>query len=259
MSGIIAIMIGLLALALPLHLWHLLYPSSDWALLFLLPLACCLFYVSFSLTLSVFKERLKVMVRASSPLAARLTGRFRAVFVASFFIVVALPVLAWQALTVGPEELACLAALCLVAGCLSICIQAWLRTHLTDIFARSLGMMFGAIAAALVFIPVLSWINWKNFVSHTEDFRTLTISQAIALGMQELPARRSFVAEFLAPFYAVEAIKLWLSAKFSSKLSSLRWITIIFSIDSAFVGFVVAHAYVMLTDFAQQMIKRTNR
>lgn len=252
-SAIIAIVIGLFAL--PLHLWRLLYPSSDWATLFLLPLAFCLFYVSFSLTLSVFKERLKVMVRASSPLAARLTGRFRAGFVASLFLVVALPTLAWQALTVSPREFSCLAALCLFAGYLSIRIQAWLRFHLTDIFARYLGMMFGAVVAALVFIPVLTWINYWSFVSHSGEFRTATFSDAIALGMRELPARRSFVAEMLAPFFAVEAIKLLLAAQFNS----LRWITIIFSIHSALVCFVVAHACVMLTDFAQQMIKRPNR
>lgn len=65
--------------------------------------------------------------------------------------------------------------------------------------------------------------------------------------MQDLPQRRGWIAEILAPMYAIDTVKLWLVAQ----LGSSQLITVLFSFETALVSFVVAHASAVLTNFVQ--------
>ena len=134
----------------------------------------------------------------------------------------------------------------LVASYISLRIQDILDAHLRQPYSGAMGLTLGAYLAALMFIPLLAWISW-NFVEYRGEFRTADFSKAVTLGMQELPARRGWISEVLAPLYAIEAGKLWLVVQ----LGSSRWATILFSLDTTLVGFILARTAAIITNFAQ--------
>ena len=162
--------------------------------------------------------------------------------VAFGFTAVAMPVLSWQALSSKPAEMMGIGALCLLAGALSLMSQAWLIRHLHIPFTRSTGMTIGTVVIAVVFVPILAWINW-NYVSHPGEMVGLV--EAMQIGINELPVRRGWIAELLAGFYGAEAAKWWFVLKFKSSY----WVMVLFSLDSALVAFIVAKAFVVLTEF----------
>jgi len=241
-------------LVLPLHLWRTLYPASDWALLFLVFLAVALFVGIFPLATSLYQTKLNIAVRSTSPFSKFLTGRVHAGFVAFIFIAAALPVLAWLALTASTVEVVGLVVLSAAAGSSSLGIRAWLRSHLTSLFARSAGIKIGTVATAIVFVPILAWINW-NYAPHPGEIRTASLSQAITFAINELPARRGWIAEVLSVFYAMDAAKLWVSVQPSIPQRA----TILFSLDSALASFVVASTGAILTNSVSYMIEGTDQ
>lgn len=250
MKAIGIICLAAISLLVPLLLWSSLYPQSDWAAAVLIPLAIGIFIGWYAPAAALARARLQVAIRATSWLSRWMTGRLGAALAAFLFTLAAVPVLAWQALTAAPEEALGLAALPLVAGGLSLGVQAMLRPHMNPPFARSAGIAAGTWGAALMFLPVLAWLNW-SFASHPGAFRGASLDQAVMLGMQALPERRGPIAEFLSVFYAWDAAKLWLAVTFGS----WRGVTILFSINAALVAIIVARASAVLTDFVQHVVE----
>ena len=93
-----------------------------------------------------------------------------------------------------------------------------------------------------MFVPLVAWVNW-SYVSYPAELRDIDLSQAVLLGLQELPRRGGWVSEVLSPLFAYDAIKLWIVLQ----LGASRLATIIFSIDTALVSFIVARCIVTLT------------
>lgn len=246
-----------ITLVLPLYLWRELYPSSDWALLFLVFLAVVLFIGVFSLTTSLHQTKMKIAVRSTSPFSKFFTGRFYAGFVALVFIGAALPVLAWQSLTAQPVEAACLLVLSIVAGSASFGISAWLQSHLTSLFAQSAGIKIGTIATAIVFVPILIWIN-LNYVSHPGELhpeKNISLIKAVLFAINELPPRRGWIAEALSVFYAMDTAKLWLVGEFRA----FQWVTILYVLDSALISFVVSSVGTIIPNSISYMLERTHQ
>lgn len=238
------------ALLLPLLLWRSLYPVSDWSVLFLAVLAVLLFAGTYSPTAAVYRARLNLMLRARSRFSGLLTGRLHAAVAAIAFSAVALPVLAWQALTATPAEMTALGVLSIAASGLSFGSRAWLQHDFTPHFVRPVAVTTGALVAAVAFLPVLVWINF-NLVPRPGAIQTQSLSQAIMAAIGQLPDRRGWIAEILSVLYAFDAAKLWVAAH----LRASRWPAILFSLDAALVGFVVARASTTLTGFISDRIE----
>ena len=254
MKKLFAATLATVTLALPLHLWRVIYPASDWAALFLAALAAALFIVMYKISASLHRAKLNIAVLATSTYSKFLTGRLHAVITATAFIIVVLPVLAWQALTATIVEVAGLFILSVVAGSCSLAARIWLQRHLTPLFARSAGIKIGTIIPTIIFIPLLAWINW-NYVAYSGEMRTANLSQAITFGINELPPRRGWIAEILSAFYAMDGAKLWLLLQSGSP----RWVTILFSLDSALAGFAVSASSSILSLFVTDLTDRADR
>ncbi len=240
-------------LALPLYLWSTLYPATEWSLLAIVPLAVMLFIGSWTPAVALKRAWFLAALQPESSLSKILTGRIYAFTYSVIFIAIAIPILTWQALTAAREEILGLAALFLAASSLSLWMQPWLQHHFQQPFSCSAGITFGAWIAAIVFIPVIAWINW-NFVYHPGYLQTSSLDEAIRQAMKELPPRRGWTAEVLAPLYAIEATKLWMVVQ----LGPSRWVTILYSLDTAFIGFIVAKTSTLLTNFVQIFNRRNH-
>ena len=88
----------------------------------------------------------------------------------------------------------------------------------------------------------------------SSDLSTANLSQAITLGINELPPRRGWIAEILSAFYAMDGAKLWLLLQSGSS----RWATILFSIDSALGGFAVSASSSILSFLVTDLTDRQN-
>jgi hypothetical protein len=243
-GAIIKLGLASAALMIPLFLWRVFYPSTDWAVLILLPLGFALFWTMQKNAVAVYRAKMDAALLTASPLSRLLTGKFSSGLLAFGFIFVAMPALSWQALSSSPVEAISIFVICLVAGATSLMSQTWLTRHLHPAFSRTAGMAFGAFIIAVVLIPALAWINWSD---HKDSIQVgiLTPLGAISLGMNELPSRRGWIAELLAVFYAAEFAKLWLVMKYQSTF----FVVVLFSLDTALVAFIAAKVFVVLTDF----------
>ncbi len=240
--------LAMLLLFLLLYLWRAIYPESDWAALAFLPLLAMLFWGYLSFSAAIYRARLHIAIKPESPLAGILTGKIKAVFGAAIFVLISVPLLAWQALTTDFPEVLALMALCLFANLLFIGLQSGAQSHLHRPFATGAAISLGTWIAAIIFIPIIAWMNW-NYASYPGEIRGAGFSEAVILGIQELPQRRGWIAEVLAPMYAYEAGKLWVVVQ----LGASRWATTLFSLDTALIGFIVARASIILTLLIQTL------
>jgi len=247
---VIAAVLATATLLMFLYLWRIFYPVSDWAIIFLLALAFLVFAAVFSPTASKYRARLRIEINETSPLSGWLTGRIHAGFVALAFTGVAMPVLAWQALTASWAEVMGFIALSVVSGSVMLRLYIWLGSHLSAWLARSAAITLAACAVGLIFIPLIIWINW-GYAAHPGGIRIATLSQAVMISIDELPSRRGWIAEMLSFFYALDGAKLWLVVQ----LSPSRWATILYSLDASLVGFIVAKASAFLASFISNKIE----
>ena len=238
-----AIIGGQVALWLPLALWRWIYPLTDWSLLAFLLLGLLLLRAAFLPAVATNRARLGIELRAGSFLNNYLTGRLNAAFSAVAFTALALPVLAWQALTVPPETLLGFLALSLSAGGIALGVEAWLLRHFSPWLACTSSITIATLLAALFFVPLLAWLNW-HYVSHPAEIMRQPMLETMASSIDNLPVRRGWPAEILSVFYAFDAAKLWLTVKFGAS----GWITALYSLDAALSGLVIARASALLTN-----------
>lgn len=242
-----------LSLTLTLYLWCVLYPVTDWAVLALLPLAALIFTGSLWTSAAVYGVCMRAAVRGGSPLAWLMTGRLRALLGAAVFTLIAVPLLAWHALSSSYAEVLLLAFLCFVAPLLFVGTEYKLLDHLTPPFARATALSGAMLFAAVMFVPVLAWANW-NFMPQPVAIRIASLEEALQLGFNQLPERRGWVAELLAPFYVLEYGKLW----FVVQVDSPKWFSMWYSVDASLISLVAARASAILMSLVQVPIGRND-
>lgn len=235
-----------LAVALSLYLWRTLYPMTDWAVVSLVPLAVLLFMGSLLTSSAVYRASIKAAVRGDSPFAWLMTGRTRAFFGAAAFTLVAVPLLAWHAISSTYPEFLLLALLCFIASILFAGAEKKLLKHLTPPFARATALTVATLLTAVFFVPALAWANW-NFTPQPSAIRSAGLEEALQLAFSQLPERRGWVAELLAPLYAFEYGKLW----FVVQAGSPKWLSFWYSIDAALISIVAARASAVLMSIVQ--------
>ena len=237
-------------LAVPLYLWRVLYPSADWAALFLAPLTLVLFFGVKKPLEAMLRARLAAMVLPDSRISRFVTGRIRAVIHSCVFVAVTVPILAWQALSASDLIALLLVVLCLAASTTALSVRRWLQRHLRHPYCAWNCANVGALIAGMVFIPILAWITW-NYVAFPGEFRTLGFWQAVQFGVaDQLPQRRGWIAEILALPFTIESAQLWLIARYGAAL----WVTVLYSLYLALVAFVVARASTAVACFAEDVM-----
>ena len=247
------VVISVLLLTVPLYLWRISYPLTDWAVIFLLALALMLFAGFYSPRKSLLWARHRAAVRAESWISAFMRSKIRASIDSLVFVAVAVPILAWQALATADSVAPLLVLLCMVASSLALAMRCWLQRHFHSAFAASWSFALGAVVAAIVFVPILAWLNWSQVVFPGE-FRSLEFVEAVKFGVAEqLPTRRGWIAEILTLPSAIESAQLWLTAKYGK---TMAWIPIAYSIYLALVAFVVARASTAVAGFSGNALRK---
>lgn len=235
-----------LTLFLSLYLWRDLYPVTNWAVLALTPLAALLFIGSLQSSAAVYRASIRVAVREDSSLAWLLTGRLRALLGATTFTLIAVPLLAWHALSSTYPEFLLLILLCFSASLSFVMAEDRLFYMLTPPFARAIALSTATLIAAIVFIPILAWANW-NFTPQPGAICTMDLEEALKFGISQLPARRGWVAEILTPLFALEYGKLWLVVQPRAP----NWFLVLYCIDAAFISLVAARVSAVLMSLVQ--------
>ena len=237
-------------LTIPLYLWRIFYPNTDWAALFLVPLALMLFLGFGKPLAAMLQARLAAMILSGSWISKFMTGRIWAVIHSCVFLAVTVLILAWQALSASNLIAFLLVVLCLAASGMALGVRSWLEHHLHDPFSTWHGTSLGAFIAGMIFIPILAWITW-NYVPFPGEFRTLGFWEAVQFGVaDQLPRRRGWIAEILALPFAIESAQLWLIAKDGTVV----WVTVLYSLYLALVALTVARASTALGCCAEDAI-----
>jgi len=117
------VVLAAVALFMPLYIWRMYYPHSDWAILVFLPLAVLFFLGYLSLAAAIFRARWGLALVPNSPLARVLTGKVGATCRAIVFLLVSTILLAWQSLVSSFQEIVILVILCFVSSALFIFLQ----------------------------------------------------------------------------------------------------------------------------------------
>ena len=240
-----------LTFVLPLLLWRLIYPISDWSVLFLLVTFATLFIGGYLPAVAVAKAQVQVAVLKGSGLSHWYTGQLRGVIIGGLFSLVATPILAWQALVVAPQIAAGFLILGLVVCFAVLWAEEHAGKHLTPFFAQLFALSAGSWVLAILFIPFIAWLNWSS-VGYDGVYQTANFLGAINYALEtNLPPRRGWVAEILSIFYAIDASKLWLVVQ----IQPSRWAGILYSFDTALVSIIVARACAYLLFFVRAVFQ----
>ena len=241
----IALVVTLLP-ALLLWLWRLTYGFSDWAAIWLLCMAAMIFLGNWSITIDRWKAERGLVLRSGSWLAGWLTGRIGAFLSSTLLVLLLVPALAWNALTMSGSEIVVYLALIFASAWLFLWMQSFLARHFVPPFDKIFATGPSAWIIGLPFSVTLFLVTWYA-QSIPPEILTADFSGALRSGLGELPERRGWIAEILAYGYAFEASKIWLVVQ----MRDYPLIAILFNLDMALFGFFAARASVVMTHFVE--------
>jgi hypothetical protein len=235
-----------LVLSLSLYLWRIWYSETDLAAVLLIPVAALIFMGSLWSSTAVYRANIRVAVREASPFYWLLTGRLRAFAGAIVFTNIAIILLAWYAISSTYPELLLLVFQFYITSLFFARSEQRLLEHLTPAFARTTALITATFFTSLLFIPLLAWANW-NFTPQPIAIRSASLEEALQLGFGQLPPRRGWIAELMAPFYALEYVKLW----FVVQADAPKWFSFWYSIDTALISIFAARVSAVVMSAAQ--------
>lgn len=231
---------------LSLYIWRLAFEFSDWAAVALLPLALIIFVGFWPLTLQPWRARLRVALREDSPLSHILTGKIRALILSVPFTAISVVLLAWQSVSATRIEALIMLFAVFFSGCVFATGQETLTRHFHQPFARVIATSVVTWAVALPFTLIVAISSWA-WVAMPGDMLTASLPEALQIGLNNLPARRGWIAEVLAVPYAYEAAKLWVVVQ----LRGYPIVGALFSLDAALISFVLCRVGIVVTQFVE--------
>jgi hypothetical protein len=237
-------------LFLTLYIWRIAYPWSDWASLGFIPLTLILFFGHMVHSVEIYRARLHTAIRVESSLSSILTGNIWAILRTFTLLLVAIPLMAWQALVSEIHETITLFVLCLFSGGLFSFLKLRISSHFHNPFSDMFAISSGTWIIAIIFIPIIAWMNF-GYTSHAGENLTADLTEAVMLRLKDLPLRQSSIAEILAPMYAYEAAKLWIVVQ----LGESKWAVVLFSLDTALISFIFARVSIVLNLTIQRIIR----
>jgi len=236
---------------LSLYLWRIAYISTDWAVLALIPLAFAIVAGLWPLVLKPWRARLHIALRPESSLGGFLTGRLRAIFISGAFTIVAVILLAWQALSVSIPEAAIILAAFFLSACLFATGQTLLLRHFQQPFARSIATSVVTWTVALPFTLIIALSTWA-LAPIPGKMLDAELMDALLIGLGNLPERGGWIAAILALPYGYEATKIWAVVQ----LRDYPIVGAVFSLDAALFSFVLCRSAIIITQFVETHIMK---
>jgi hypothetical protein len=241
----IALVVTLLP-ALLLWLWRLTYAFSDWAAIWLLCMAAMIFLGNWSITIDRWNAERGLVLRSGSWLAGWLTGRIGAFLSSASLVLLLVPALAWNALTMSGPEIVVYLALVFASAWLFLWMQSFLARHFVPPFDKIFATGPSAWVIGLPFSVILFLVTWYA-QSIPPEFLAADFSGALRSGLGELPERRGWIAELLSIGYALESSKIWLVVQ----MRDYPLVAILFNLHMALFGFFAAKANIVMTYFVE--------
>ena len=246
----IAMVVTLLS-ALLLYLWKLTYSYSDWAVLWVFLLAAMIFCGNWSIVIDPWRAERGIVLKPESWLSRWLTGRIGAFLSSTLLLIVLVPALAWNALTMSVLEAVVFLALAFASAWLFLWVHSFLTRHLMPPFDKIFATGPSTWMIGLPFSITLFFVTWHTTTVPVQMF-TASFSEAIGSGMSQLPERRGWIAEVLAFGYAFEGAKLWLVVQ----MREYPLVALLFNLDMALFGFLAARGSVVITHFVETYYDR---
>lgn len=236
--------------ALPLVVWRFLFEDSSFAGLPLLALGLLIFCGAVSHRLSINRARLAVALRPETWLRRLSTGLGGAVLAGLALIFIALPVLAWTALSAGHTELLVLSALCIASGATCVFSSRWAHAHFQPAYVRFHTVLIGTIVPVAVFWPIMVWVHWA-VLEHPINYAEIGFLEALQYGIDRGPRLSGPDAAVMRFFHSGDSLKLWLVHRFEGLLLP----GLLFSLHSALVVVVFSRCFVSVTDFLRHITR----
>lgn len=246
----IAIVAALFA-ALSLYLWRIAFLVTDLAVLALVPLAAMIGVGIWSLILDPWRARLRVELRENSVFAQLLSGHLRAAFLTISFTAITVTLLAWQAIRVSPAEATTMLAAFVISASVFATIQAFVARHLYQPFARSVATSLTTWLVAVPFAVIIAYATWA-WSTMPGAMLGASLSEAIKIGIAELPDRDGLIVDLLRVLYTFEATKLWVVVQ----LQNYPIVGALFSLDAALVSVVLTRSAIVITHVLEQHIMK---
>jgi len=232
-----------------LFFWRLSYEHTDWAVLSLIPLGMTLFMGVWPLNLEPWTVRLTLVLRQNSPLTSFLTGRIRATALSAIFVVLAITLLAWQALDATVSEAGIMLAAFLVSGCIFSFGKSLVMRHLQQPFAQVYSTSLFTWLIAVPFTFIIAAYTW-TWSSQPGSMLDASLPEALQIGLSNLPERGGWISTVLSLPYGYEAAKLWGVVQ----LRDYPVAGLFFSLDTALFSFVLCRTAIIVTQFFEAHI-----
>ncbi|ALO45294.1 hypothetical protein [Pseudohongiella spirulinae] len=224
-----------LALVLPLFMWQMLYPQSDWAALALLPLMLMIFMGSLKAALTRRQAELSAILLPVSGLNRWLRGRIMACLSATLVTVITVVLLASKTLTADWAEGLTLTALCISTFWVFDGLRSKLVGHVQPQFMPALATSLSALVTGTLFFPVYTWVSW-TLIPVPGHLRGSGFNDAMMQGLTTLPDRSGWVTELLSLIVTLDNAKLWLFLN----LGNNPLLLLVYVIYAATICFVLA-------------------
>ena len=237
------------ALLIVLLLWKVIFQYTDWAVLALLPIIYILFTEQRKLRLSINRAEINTVLEENSPLREIFTGRFSSITVSTIFVLVSIPVLAWQAETSNLREVATLVTLCFVTSFFYLYMPTVVSLfRYRKPFAESRAVHWGAYILAIPFVLFLAYDIWDH-VEIPDELREAGFWEWVISQVKKKPDR-GFITLIFSYIHGYEAALLKL-AVYSQEIHP-RVGPVLYCINYALVSIVIAKTSILLTRFAQK-------
>ena len=241
----------MVALFLPLWIFREFYSESlAWVMVLALALlAIVVFAGEWTLYAALYRSRWRNAIKETSFLSRILTGHFGAFVPAAILTFVSIPILVGQIRLFGHYEMMALMAVSLLAGGLFLLSQSGLTAHFHSPFNKTVSATCVTWLLTLAFIPAIAWMT-ANGVQPPEVKALDIIGSLIFSGKDEPPAAEGFLPMVLEYIYAYESAKLWVLARlhlFEEPVPRLAMI--VYWVDAALTGFVIARATIAINLF----------
>lgn len=241
-------------LIVPLYLWRVIYLSfsSDWSVIFLLILALALFYSTFATSSEIYRRHINNAILPDSSYHGRFTGNWRATIKSLFFSVLTTLILAGYSLTITPPMILVFLGLCFVCVSLFLYFHHYLQSHLSSAYFLSVSRSIGIIVPLLIFLPLLTWLNW-SLSPPPDRFGTALRFFGDLFNLtphSDIYTSDTYVSQLLILFRFLETTKLL----FHNMFFTYPWARVFLSLDSAFVAIIVSQSSVNLANFARVRI-----
>jgi hypothetical protein len=233
-----------------LVIWRLQFANISLAGLPVMVLGVLIMSGVTSQRLALNRAHLAVALRAESCLRRVLTGLFGAILAGLGLLFVALPVIAFTALTAQASEWLTLAALCIVSGVFCLYSGKWVATHFQPAYVRAWTVGIATLVPALIFLPIMIWINCA-VVEHPIAYKHIGFLEALELGPNRWPSVPGPDAAVMRFFQTVDSLKLWLVHRFEGSGLPI----LLYSLDSALVVLVFSRSFVAVADLLRNLTK----